>query len=98
MPIYEYNCESCQERFEMLQKFSDDPLTECILCHGGPVKKLMSASAFVLKGAGFYVNDYASGGRRGGGEKTSTSSASSSTGSKASDSLTSSPKVETANK
>lgn len=98
MPIYEYKCESCQERFEMLQKFSDDPLTECILCHGGPVKKLMSASAFVLKGAGFYVNDYASGGRRGGGEKTSTSSASSSAGSNASDSLTSSPKVETANK
>ncbi len=101
MPIYEYKCENCQERFEMLQKFSDDPLTECILCHGGPVKKLMSASAFVLKGAGFYVNDYASGGRRGGGEKTSTSGGSAggiTSEKKASEPVKSSPKIETANK
>ncbi len=59
MPIYEYKCEHCDETFEVLQKFSDDPLTECILCHAGPVKKLISVSSFVLKGAGFYVNDYA---------------------------------------
>jgi putative FmdB family regulatory protein len=58
MPIYEYKCETCHETFEVLQKFSDEPLTECILCAKGPVKKLISASAFILKGAGFYVNDY----------------------------------------
>lgn len=101
MPIYEYKCESCQERFEMLQKFSDDPLTECILCHGGPVKKLMSASAFVLKGSGFYVNDYASGSRKGGSEKSSTSGGSAggiTSEKKASEPVKSSPKVETANK
>jgi putative FmdB family regulatory protein len=58
MPIYEYKCENCDETFEVLQKFNDDPLTECVTCHQGPVKKLMSVSSFVLKGAGFYVNDY----------------------------------------
>lgn len=58
MPIYEYKCEHCQETFEVLQKFSDEPLTECILCSNGPVKKLISASSFILKGEGFYVNDY----------------------------------------
>jgi len=84
MPIYEYKCEHCQQTFEMLQKFSDDPLTECILCHEGPVKKLISASAFVLKGAGFYVNDYArkdSGGGKSASGSSSSSSSSSSSGS-----------------
>lgn len=64
MPIYEYKCEHCHEKFEILQKFNDTPLTECILCQRGPVKKLISASAFVLKGAGFYVNDYPSESRK----------------------------------
>ena len=64
MPIYEYKCEHCNETFEVLQKFSDDPLTGCILCSEGPVKKLISASSFILKGAGFYVNDYASDSRK----------------------------------
>lgn len=56
MPIYEYKCETCGT-FEVLQKFSDEPLTECLHCQG-EVKKLISLSSFVLKGAGFYVNDY----------------------------------------
>ncbi len=59
MPIYEYKCEHCGDTFEVLQKFNENPLTECILCHKGPVKKLISVSSFVLKGSGFYVNDYA---------------------------------------
>jgi len=64
MPIYEYKCEHCEQTFEVLQKFNDEPLTQCILCQEGPVKKLISASAFILKGAGFYVNDYASDSRK----------------------------------
>ncbi len=58
MPIYEYKCGNCHDTFEVLQKFNDEPLAECVNCHQGPVKKLMSVSSFVLKGAGFYVNDY----------------------------------------
>lgn len=60
MPIYEYACSQCHRTFEVLQKFSDPPLEKCIICNREPVKKLISASAFVLKGAGFYVNDYPS--------------------------------------
>ncbi|PIE33160.1 FmdB family transcriptional regulator [candidate division KSB3 bacterium] len=64
MPIYEYKCEHCHKTFEILQKVNEEPLSECILCHKGSVKKLMSVSSFVLKGAGFYVNDYPSESRK----------------------------------
>ena len=59
MPIYEYGCEKCGHQSEVLQKFSDPPITECELCHG-KMKKLISHSSFHLKGTGWYVTDYAS--------------------------------------
>lgn len=59
MPIYEYQCEKCGNLTEVIQKFSDAPLTTCDKC-GGPVKKLMSTSAFHLKGGGWYKTDYSS--------------------------------------
>jgi putative FmdB family regulatory protein len=49
----------CGHVRETLQKFSDPPLGECELCHG-KMKKLISQSTFHLKGAGWYVTDYAS--------------------------------------
>jgi len=58
MPIYEYQCEKCEGTFEAIQKFSDDPLTECRLCNGAPVRKLVSAPAFRLKGSGWYETDF----------------------------------------
>jgi putative FmdB family regulatory protein len=58
MPIYEYRCLECDNEFERMQKFSDSPLTECPSC-GGRVQKLISRSAFHLKGDGWYVTDYA---------------------------------------
>ncbi|HHD11480.1 MAG TPA: zinc ribbon domain-containing protein [Deltaproteobacteria bacterium] len=58
MPIYEYRCTECDKEFEMMQKFSEDPLKECIYC-GGPVEKLISLSSFHLKGSGWYLTDYA---------------------------------------
>lgn len=91
MPIYEYKCEHCGDTFEVLQKFNENPLTECILCHKGPVKKLISVSSFVLKGSGFYVNDYAK--KAASKEKSSSSSSSSSENSKVSS--TSDTKKET---
>jgi putative FmdB family regulatory protein len=90
MPIYEYRCEHCHETFEVLQKFNDEPLTECVLCQHGPVKKLISASAFVLKGAGFYVNDYPSQGRKKATDSKKTGASSSSSEKKSSDSAKSS--------
>lgn len=58
MPIYEYQCEKCEGTFEAIQKFSDAPLTACRLCEDGPVKKLLSAPAFRLKGSGWYETDF----------------------------------------
>jgi putative FmdB family regulatory protein len=58
MPVYEYQCQSCNLVFEAMQKFSDAPLTECREC-GGPVKKLISQTGFALKGGGWYQQGYA---------------------------------------
>ena len=60
MPIYEYECDKCGNHLEALQKFSDPPITECEACHSNNLKKLISHSAFHLKGTGWYVTDYAS--------------------------------------
>jgi putative FmdB family regulatory protein len=57
MPIYEYECESCGRIEEAWQKFSDAPLTQCKACSGS-LHKLISQSAFHLKGSGWYVTDY----------------------------------------
>ncbi len=59
MPIYEYQCEACGEIIEEWQKFSDPPLTTCKHCQG-KLTKLISHSAFHLKGGGWYVTDYGS--------------------------------------
>ena len=58
MPLYEYECDLCGHRFELIQKFSDAPVDQCPSC-GGPVHKLQSAPAIQFKGAGFYITDYA---------------------------------------
>ena len=58
MPLYEYQCESCQHRFERIQKYSDPPADTCPVCNG-PVKKLLSSPAIQFKGSGFYITDYA---------------------------------------
>jgi putative FmdB family regulatory protein len=58
MPVYEYECASCGGSFEAVRKFSDPELSECLLCKGKSVRKVLSAPAFVLKGSGWYVTDY----------------------------------------
>jgi putative FmdB family regulatory protein len=59
MPIYEYQCNQCNERHEIIQKLSDAPLTHCPQC-GGEMKKLISSPAIQFKGSGFYKTDYSS--------------------------------------
>lgn len=61
MPIYEYECLSCGHRMEAIQKISDDPLKDCPNCQKPELKKLISASAFRLKGGGWYETDFKSG-------------------------------------
>ncbi len=57
MPIYEYECRECGQIEEAWQRFSDAPLTRCKHCTGS-LHKLISQSAFHLKGSGWYVTDY----------------------------------------
>src|SRR5579863_3027707 len=57
MPLYEYLCDACGHRFELIMKYSDPPLEICPKC-GGRVHKLQSAPAFQFKGTGWYVTDY----------------------------------------
>lgn len=59
MPLYEYQCESCGERFELLQKFSDPTPQACVKCGKGPVQRLLSSPAIQFKGTGWYITDYA---------------------------------------
>ena len=73
MPLYEYQCEACGQRFEMIQKFSDAPPDACRLCGKGPVQRLLSSPAIQFKGTGWYITDYAQKGKSGG-ESSGTSS------------------------
>ena len=65
MPIYEYRCVKCDHIFDVIQKVSDAPLTECPEC-GDRVEKCVSGPAIQFKGSGFYITDYA---KKGGGDK-----------------------------
>jgi putative FmdB family regulatory protein len=59
MPIYEYQCDRCNEIFEIFHKIEDECKVACPKCLG-QAKKIISAPNFILKGSGFYVNDYPS--------------------------------------
>lgn len=67
MPLYEYQCEACDHRFERIQKFSDPLVDTCPTCGKGPVRKLISSPAFQFKGTGWYITDYAKKSSSGGG-------------------------------
>ncbi|MDX3236362.1 zinc ribbon domain-containing protein [Streptomyces sp. ME03-5709C] len=56
MPTYQYQCTACGEGLEAVQKFTDDPLTECPACNGR-LRKVFSAVGVVFKGSGFYRTD-----------------------------------------
>jgi len=58
MPLYEYECDDCGHRFELIQKFSDKLESICPECKGN-IRKLISSSAIQFKGTGWYVTDYA---------------------------------------
>ena len=83
MPTYQYACTSCGERLEAVQKFSDDPLTECPVC-GGALRKVFSPVGVVFKGSGFYKTDSRS-------SRSSSSSSSSTSGTPAGEGAASTP-------
>lgn len=59
MPLYEYRCAACGQRFELIQKYSDPAPDACRLCGKGPVERLLSSPAIQFKGSGWYITDYA---------------------------------------
>ena len=59
MPLYEYVCDACSQRFEKIQKFSDPAPDPCPHCGQGPVRRQLSSPAIQFKGSGFYITDYA---------------------------------------
>ena len=64
MPIYEYQCQTCQHELEALQKISDAPLVDCPECGKPTLRKKVSAAAFRLKGGGWYETDFKTGGKK----------------------------------
>ena len=60
MPIYEYACEKCGHEFEREQRITDAPVKTCPRCRARKVRRLISRTAFVLKGSGWYSDLYAS--------------------------------------
>ena len=62
MPIYEYSCHRCGQKFEVRQKFADEPVKVHEEC-GGEAERLISAPSLHFKGSGFYITDYGKGGQ-----------------------------------
>jgi putative FmdB family regulatory protein len=56
MPTYDYQCGTCDHRFEKYQGFHDEPLKTCPEC-GNEVRKVFSAAGIIFKGSGWYIND-----------------------------------------
>lgn len=75
MPIYAYRCDECGAQKDVLQKFSDAPLTQCPQCGAESFHKVLTAPAFQLKGSGWYVTDFRDGGKKSQPETSSTASA-----------------------
>jgi len=58
MPIYEYQCTGCHHEYDLIQKMSEAPVTQCPKCFENSATRLVSAPAFQLKGTGWYATDF----------------------------------------
>ncbi|MEU5409633.1 FmdB family zinc ribbon protein [Nocardia asteroides] len=90
MPTYSYACTECDNRFDIVQSFSDDTLTECPQC-SGKLRKLFNSVGIVFKGSGFYRTDSRGGASTASEPAKSSSSDSSGNGSSAATSTSSTP-------
>ena len=62
MPIYAYKCDACGHTKDVLQKMSDEPLTDCPVCSAPQFNHQLTAPGFQLKGTGWYATDFKGGG------------------------------------
>lgn len=77
MPLYDYQCEKCGHMFEVMQSFSDAPISQCPECKAKKVQRLISRPALHFKGGGFYITDSKGGGKSAAVPSTATSDSSS---------------------
>ncbi len=96
MPTYEYECQSCGHRFDVLQKITEEPLTKCPNCRKPRLKRLIGAGLGVIfKGSGFYTTDYKRSGSNGSSSRKSDAKPESKSEGKSEGSTESKPKAET---
>jgi len=95
MPRYDYRCKDCDHEVEVVQAFTDDPLTECPSC-GGALRKKFGAVGISFKGSGFYKTDSRSTTSAGTPSNTAPSTTSSTTDSTSGDTSSSTPSTSTA--
>jgi putative FmdB family regulatory protein len=96
MPTYEYLCQACGHRFDVLQKITEEPLTRCPNCKRAKLKRVIGAGLGVIfKGSGFYTTDHKRGGANGSSTRKSESKSESKTETKTASSSESTPKAET---
>lgn len=94
MPIYQYECRSCNQDFEQRQSFSDSPLTDCPLCGTkGSVNRIISQVGVIFKGSGFYITDSKNGDKSNGSKSGSKSGSSDTSEAKTTDTKSSDSKV-----
>ena len=95
MPTYEYACKQCGEHLEVVQKFTDDPLTACPACSGA-LRKVFGSIGISFKGSGFYKNDSRASANGAKKEPASTESSSDSSDSSGGSEKADKPKVDAA--
>ncbi len=94
MPIYEYRCDSCGFQKEYIQRMSDVTLTDCPECKKATFSKMVTAAGFHLKGGGWYVTDFKSGGSNTAGASKKTEEKQVDTSAKSEPAKTEKPKAE----
>lgn len=76
MPVYEYECKNCGQRFDKIQPITSDPLTECVLCGKGPIRRVFQPVGVIFKGSGWYSTDNRSSNKSGGSSSSNSGSSS----------------------
>lgn len=94
MPIYEYECQNCNTRFEKIQSITADPLIVCANCGGGPIRRVMQPVGIIFKGSGWYKTDNRKAESSAGSGSTTTSKSDKSDGAEKSDAGAGSAKSE----
>jgi putative FmdB family regulatory protein len=57
MPLYEYECDNCGNRFERIQSVHDEPIKQCPNCAANALHKVFHPAGIIFKGSGWYIND-----------------------------------------